>query len=73
MKKESYLKLTGQGIFAGMDNFFVDLSEKKIVDKYNHNEEIYLREYKCLEDYSITVSCYSSRFATFVKKIYYRL
>lgn len=71
--KESYLKLTGQGFFGGLDSFFVDLAEKKIIDKYNHNEEIYLREYRCLEDYNISVACYSSRFATFVKKIYYRL
>lgn len=71
--KESYLKLTGQGILGGLNRFFVDLSEKRIIDKYNHNEEIYLREYKCLKDYYITVACYSSKFATFVKKIYYRL
>lgn len=71
--KESYLKLTGQGIFCGMDNFFVDLEEKKIVDNYNHNQEIYLKEYKCLEDYFISVACYSKNFAMFVKKIFYRL
>ena len=71
--KESYLKLKGQGILGGMDSFFVDLDEKKIVDEYNHNQEIYLKEYKCLEDYYISVACYSKKFATFVKKIYYRL
>ena len=71
--KESYLKLKGQGILGGLDSFFVDLEEMRIIDKHNHNEEIYLREYKCLEDYYISVACYSSRFATFVKKIYYRL
>lgn len=71
--KESYLKLTGAGIFAGLDYFFVDLEEKKIVDEYNHNQEIYLKEYKCLEDYYISVACYSKKFAMFVKKIYYRL
>ena len=71
--KESYLKLTGQGIFGGMDNFFVDLEEKRIVDNYNHNQQIYLKEYKCLEDYYISVACYSKNFAMFVKKIYYKL
>ena len=71
--KESYLKLKGNGILGGMDSFFVDLDEKKIVDEYNHNQEIYLKEYKCLEDYFISVACYSKKFATFVKKIYYRL
>ena len=71
--KESYLKLKGQGITGGMDSFFVDLKEMRIIDKYNHNESIYLREYKCLEDYYISVACYSCEFSTFVKKIYYRL
>ena len=71
--KESYLKLKGKGILGGMDTFFVDLDEKKIVDEYNDNQEIYLKEYCCLEDYFISVACYSKKFATFVKKIYYRL
>lgn len=71
--KESYLKLKGQGILGGLDSFFVDLDEKKIVDEYNHNQEIYLKEYRCIEDYYISVACYSKKFATFVKKIYYRL
>ena len=71
--KESYLKLTGQGIFKGLDGFFVDLDEKKIVDEYNHNQEIYLKEYRCLEDYYISVACYSKNFAMFVKKIFYRI
>lgn len=70
--KESYLKLTGQGISGGLDRFFVDLEEKKIIDNYNR-QEIYLKEYKCLEDYYISVACYSKNFAMFVKKIYYRL
>lgn len=70
--KESYLKLKGQGILGGLDSFFVDLEEKKIVDDYNQ-QEIYLKEYKCLEDYYISVACYSKDFAMFVKKIYYRL
>ena len=70
--KESYLKLKGQGILGGLDSFFVDLEEKKIVDSYN-NQEIYLKEYKCLEDYYISVACYSKKFAMFVKKIYYRM
>lgn len=71
--KESYLKLKGDGIFGGLDSFFVDLEEKKIVDNYNDNQEIYLKEYKCLEDYYISVACYSKKFAMFVKKIYYRI
>lgn len=71
--KECYLKLKGQGIFGGMDTFIVDLDEKKILDEYNDNQEIYLKEYRCLEDYFISVACYSKKFATFVKKIYYRL
>lgn len=70
--KESYLKLTGQGISGGLDRFFVDLEEKKIIDNYNR-QEIYLKEYKCLEDYYISVACYSKNFAMFVKKIYYKL
>lgn len=70
--KESYLKLKGQGILGSMDSFFVDLEEKRIVDDYNQ-QEIYLKEYKCLKDYYISVACYSKNFATFVKKIYYRL
>lgn len=70
--KESYLKLTGQGMKSGLDSFFVDLEEKKIIDNYNQ-QEIFLKEYKCLEDYYISVSCYSKNFAMFVKKIFYRL
>lgn len=70
--KESYLKLKGQGLLGRLDSFFVDLEEKRIVDNYN-NQEIYLKEYKCLEDYYISVACYSKKFAMFVKKIYYRL
>ncbi len=70
--KESYLKLKGQGILGGLDSFFVDLEEKRIIDEYN-NQEIYLKEYKCLEDYYISVACYSKKFAMFVKKIFYRL
>lgn len=71
--KESYLKLKGEGILGGLDSFFVDLEAKKIIDKYNHNQEIYLKEYKCLEDYYISVACYSKNFAMFVKKIFYRI
>lgn len=71
--KESYLKLKGEGILGGLDRFFVDLDEKKIIDHYNHNQEIYLKEYKCLEDYYISVACYSKNFAMFVKKIFYRI
>lgn len=70
--KESYLKLKGQGILGGLDSFFVDLEEKRIIDNYN-DQEIYLKEYKCLEDYYISVACYSKKFAMFVKKIYYRI
>ena len=71
--KESYLKLKGQGILGGLDTFLVDLEEKRIIDEYNDNQEIYLKEYKCLEDYYISVACYSKKFAMFVKKIFYRL
>lgn len=71
--KESYLKLKGQGILGGLDSFFVDLEEKRIIDNYNDNQKIYLKEYKCLEDYYISVACYSKKFAMFVKKIFYRL
>ena len=71
--KESYLKMKGRGISDGMDSFFVNLDEMRIVDKYNPEEMIYLKEYKCLEDYYISVACYSSRFSALVKKIYYRL
>ena len=70
--KESYLKLKGQGILGGLDSFLVDLEEKRIIDPYNH-QDIYLKEYKCLEDYYISVACYSKKFAAFVKKIFYRL
>lgn len=70
--KESYLKLKGEGILGGLNSFFVDLEEKRIVDNYN-NQEIYLKEYRCLEDYYISVACYSKKFAMFVKKIFYRL
>lgn len=70
--KESYLKLKGQGILGGLDTFLVDLEEKRIIDPYNH-QDIYLKEYKCLEDYYISVACYSKKFAAFVKKIFYRL
>ena len=71
--KESYLKLTGQGLGGSLDSFFVDLDEMVIVDKYNHNKEIFLKEYKCLEDYYISVACYNKKFSMFAKKIYYRL
>ena len=71
--KECYLKLKGDGIIGGFDSFVVDLDEKRIVDEYNHNQEIYLKEYKCLENYYISVACYSKKFSTFVKKIFYRL
>lgn len=71
--KESYLKLTGQGLGGGLDNFFVDLDEMVITDRYNHNQKIFLKEYKCLEDYYISVACYSKKFSAFVKKIFYRL
>ena len=70
--KESYLKLKGQGILGGLDSFLVDLEEKRILDPYNH-QDIYLKEYRCLEDYYISVACYSKKFAAFVKKIFYRL
>lgn len=71
--KESYLKLTGQGIFGGMDTFFVDLEGKRIVDPDNEKKDIFLKEYRCLKDYFISAACYSENFALFVKKIYYRL
>ena len=66
------MKLKGQGILGGLDTFLVDLEEKRIIDPYNH-QDIYLKEYKCLEDYYISVACYSKKFAAFVKKIFYRL
>ena len=71
--KESYLKLTGKGLAGGLDSFFVDLDEMMISDKYNREQKIYLKEYKCLEDYYISVACYSKEFSMFAKKIYYRL
>lgn len=70
--KESYLKLTGKGIMGGLDSFLIDFGSSKIIDPYQ-NQEIFLKEYHCFEDYFITVACCSSNFATFVKKIYYKL
>ncbi|MBR3607737.1 MAG: 4'-phosphopantetheinyl transferase superfamily protein [Lachnospiraceae bacterium] len=70
--KESYLKLTGKGLFGGLDSFMVDMEQSKIIDPYQH-QDIFLKEYHCFEDYYISVACYSSDFSTFIKKIYYRL
>ena len=70
--KESYLKLTGKGLLGGLDSFMVDFESSKIRDPYS-SEEIYLKEYHCFEDYYISVACYSSDFAAFIKKIYYRM
>ena len=70
--KESYLKLTGKGLLGGLDSFMVDFESSKILDSYNQ-KEIYLKEYHCFQDYFISVACYSADFATFIKKIYYRI
>lgn len=71
--KESYLKLTGKGILGGLDSFLVDLEERRIQDPNELEQDIFIKEYHCLEDYYITVACYRKKFATFVRKIYYRL
>ena len=71
--KESYLKLTGDGLTKGMNYFLVDLKQEMIVDPTGEYEKIYLKEYRCLENYYITVSSCSEKFASFVKRIYYRL
>lgn len=70
--KESYLKLTGKGLLGGLDSFMIDFESSKILDPYSQ-KEIHLKEYHCFQDYYVSVACYSADFATFIKKIYYRI
>ena len=70
--KESYSKLTGEGLGKNFNSFMVHLEDGKIEDK-RETREVYLKEYFCLPDYSIAVSAYEKNFQRFVKKIIYRL
>lgn len=51
--KESYLKLTGKGIAAGLDSFEIDWMENKIVD--GKSEAAYYEEYNGLPEYCLCV------------------
>lgn len=71
--KESYVKLTGEGLRQNLNSFRVDLERGIIEDKKEPDREIYLKEYHCLPNYSIAVAGYEDQFSRFVKRIYYRL
>ncbi|MFI3212629.1 MAG: 4'-phosphopantetheinyl transferase superfamily protein [Eubacteriales bacterium] len=70
--KESYIKFTGLGMKQRLDSFQVEFDKQSIVDD-NHQEKIHIKEYFCLENYSITACSNSREFAKFVRKIFYRL
>jgi 4'-phosphopantetheinyl transferase len=71
--KESYLKLTGQGITAGMDGFRADLSQGVILDAGDGSKKAYIKEYHPLEDYFITAAAGEKDFLVLTKRIYYRI
>ena len=68
--KESYGKLTGEGLGRSFNRFLVKLDEGRIEDN-RAEQEIYLKEYFCIPDYAIAVSAYKNHFQRFVKKIIY--
>ncbi len=71
--KESYVKLTGEGLRKNLNSFHVNLEEGTIEDRSRPEQKTYLREYHCLPEYAVTVAGYRNEFARFVKRIYYRL
>lgn len=71
--KESYVKLTGEGLHQNLNSFKIDLEAGTIEDKKEPERRIYLKEYRCLPRYTISAASYENSFSRFVKKIYYRL
>ncbi len=71
--KESYVKLTGEGLRKNLNSFCVDLEKGIIEDHSRPQQRAYLREYRCLPEYAITLAGYEDDFGRFVKRIYYRL
>lgn len=71
--KESYIKLTGEGLRQGFNSFGINLQEGRVEDPNRPEREIYLKEYCCLPGYAITVAACEDKFSRFVKKIFYRI
>lgn len=71
--KESYSKLTGEGLAQNFNSFSVNLEEGTIEDRRRPEQRIFLKEYVCLSNYAITVASYENDFSRFVKKIVYRI
>ncbi len=71
--KESYIKLTGEGLGQNFNSFGVNLEEGRIEDANRPQQEVFLKEYFCLPGYGITAAGYENKFSRFVKKIFYRM
>lgn len=71
--KESYIKLTGQGLRQGLQTFSVNLDAATISDSTHTEQKIYIKEYRCFYDYSITICSYHNDFPKFVNRIIYRI
>ncbi len=71
--KESYIKLIGDGLKRELNSFSVCLESGRVEDVKEEQEDAYLKEYFCLEDYAITIAARNNQFSRFVKKIIYRL
>lgn len=71
--KESFVKLTGEGMKRDFHSFFVDLKNDRILSKDKEEQLAYLMEYPCLEDYTIMVSSEDKPDNRLFKSIYYKL
>lgn len=71
--KESYSKLTGEGLAQSFNSLAVNLEKGIVEDKRRPETISFLKEYFCLPDYAITVASHKNDFFRFVKKIIYRM
>ncbi len=54
--KESYIKLTGEGMSQGLSGFEIDWNERRILDTESRQTAAYFWEWRGIENYSLCVS-----------------
>lgn len=56
--KESYIKLTGEGMSKGLSGFEIDWNERRILDTESRQTAAYFWEWRGIENYSLCVSAF---------------
>ncbi len=57
--KESYIKLTGEGMSQGLSGFEIDWNENRILDTKSQKPAAYFWEWQGIENYSLCVSAFT--------------